>query len=72
VHEKEQVARRVQDQREKFKLGNNFNLIWTKVMLLSGVSEEILKKIEDSGDTERKDSWSEIKISDNQNRIAPL
>lgn len=58
---------KIREKNFRFKLGNDFNMTWVKVMLLSGVSEDILKNFD-----EVANPWEDIKISDNSNRVAPF
>lgn len=48
----------------RLRLGEDFNKVWVRVILLSGVAEEMLKGFDDT-----VNPWQDIKISD---RVAPL
>lgn len=57
----------VRENNFRFKLGDDFNTIWTRAILLSGVAEEVFKNFD-----EVENPWQDIKISENSNRVAPL
>lgn len=56
----------------RFKLGEEFPKVWTRVILLSGVAEEMFRMFEGSVDVNSADLWKSIKVSEGSGKIAPL
>ncbi len=51
----------------RLSLGDDFNKVWTRAILLSGVAEEMFK-----GFDETANPWQDVRISENSNRVSPV